>query len=210
MQHPAPGPDQKPTYADIERLPPNVVGEILGGELVVSPRPAGPHTVSASVLGGALMGPFHLGLGGPGGWWILDEPELSLAVDPGFDPVVPDLAGWRLTSMPDKPVTAQFHVVPDWVCEVQSPSTARHDRMLKLPFYARAGVRHAWLVDPLAETVEVFELRDGQWVLHAVNGQDQVVSLPPFEALLIPLSVLWGRQPPQADPEQDGESDQRG
>ncbi len=102
-----------PTYADIEALPPHVVGEILAGELVVSPRPAPPHAIAASILGGFLVGPFGFGIGGPGGWWIIDEPELSLGVDPRYDPVVPDLAGWRFETLPAAPATAQFQSLRD-------------------------------------------------------------------------------------------------
>ena len=182
------------TYADIEALPPNMVGEILAGELHASPRPAGPHTVAASSLGALLNVAFERGLGGPGGWWIQDEPELSLAVDPDYDPVVPGVAGWRSQSMPAAPATAQFHVRPDWVCEVLSPGTARRDRMLKMAFYARAGVSHAWLVDPLVETIEVFRLERGQWMLLGTFGGDQVVAIEPFGALEMDLLPLWGRR----------------
>jgi hypothetical protein len=68
--------DRPATYADLAALPDNLVAEIVDGELHASPRPAAPHTVAASVIGGALLPPFHTGHGGPGGWWILDEPEL--------------------------------------------------------------------------------------------------------------------------------------
>ena len=188
-----------PTYADIEALPPHVVGEILGGELVVSPRPAPRHARASSRLGMLLGPPFEFGLGGPGGWQILFEPELSLGVDPRFDPVVPDLAGWRLETMPRLPETAQFKVVPDWVCEGMSPSTQRRDRVLKLPFYARAGVRHAWLVDPLAQTLEVYRLAGGLWQLAGAFGGDDVVRAEPFDGVELPLSVLWPQ--PESEPE---------
>ncbi len=192
-----------PTYADIEALPPHVVGEILGGELVVSPRPAPRHANAASVLGMLIGTPFRLGIGGPGGWHTLDEPELSLGVDLRFDPVVPDLAGWRLETMPTLPETAQFKVVPDWVCEVTSPSTQRRDRVLKLPFYGRAGVRHAWLVDPLAQTLEVYRLAGGLWQLAGAFGGDDVVRAEPFDGVDLPLAALWpGPEPePEAVPE---------
>lgn len=160
----------RPTYADIEALPDHVVGEILGGQLVVSPRPRPRHTVAASRLGGLLVTAFDLALGGPGGWRVMFEPELSLGVDPDFDPVVPDLAAWRIERLPEIPDTAQVHLSPDWVCEVLSPRTANHDRTLKLPFYARAGVCHAWLVDPDARTLEAFTNVDGRWRLdHAIG-----------------------------------------
>ena len=187
------------TYADIEALPAHVVGEILGGELFVSPRPAIPHATAASALG-ALLGPaFWMGKGGPGGWQILYEPELSLGVDPGFDPVVPDLAGWRIEVMPERLETAQVAIVPQWVCEILSPSTQRADRVLKLPFYGRAGVAHVWLVDPIAETLEVFALHDDAWVLAGSHSGDDVVRAAPFDVVPLALSWLWGRRPPEPE-----------
>lgn len=189
-----------PTYADIEALAPDLIGEILGGELVVSPRPAGPHAVAASNLGALIGSRFALGLGGPGGWQIIYEPELNLGVDPRFEVVVPDLAGWRLEVMPDRVETAQFHIVPQWVCEVLSPGTRLRDRTLKLGFYARAGVEHLWFVDPLVESLEVYALDGDRWVVVGVWGADDTVSPPPFGALPLPLSWLWGRRPPEPPP----------
>ncbi|MCB9730624.1 MAG: Uma2 family endonuclease [Deltaproteobacteria bacterium] len=199
---------RRPTYADIEALPPHVVGEILGGELVVSPRPAVPHATAMSQLGAALIPPFDRGLGGPGGWRILDEPELSLGVDPDYDPVVPDLAGWRISVMPEALQTAQVHLVPQWVCEVVSPRSQRTDRVLKLPFYARAGVGHVWLIDPLSETLEVYALHDAEWRLRGSYGGDATVRAEPFDAVPLELTWLWGRRPAadagaEADPAVD-------
>lgn len=190
----------RPTYADIEALPRGVNGEILAGELVARPRPAAPHARASSTLGALLGPPFGLGLGGPGGWEIVDEPELSLGVDPAFDPVIPDLAGWRVDPSSELVMTAQYHTVPQWVCEVVSPRTQRHDRVLKLPFYARAGVAHAWLVDPLAETLEVFALEGAHWAIVGSYGTDDVARAAPFEAIELALSWLWGRRPREATP----------
>lgn len=188
----------RPTYADIEALPSNAVGEILGGELVVSPRPAGPHARVATQLRGTIVGPFTRGVGGPGGWQIYAEPELSLDVDPGFDPVVPDLAGWRVESMPEGYMTAQVQTTPQWVCEILSPSTRRTDRMLKVPFYARAGVQWLWLIDPIDETLEVLVLREGRYAIEASHFGDAVVHAVPFDAVALELSWLWGRKPPES------------
>src|SRR6476646_4505786 len=107
------------TYADIEALPPNQVGEIVRGVLYANPRPASPHAAAASAVGEELGPPFKRGRGGPGGWVILDEPELHL----GEDVLVPDLAGWRRERMPELPRAAFFTLAPDWACEVLSPST---------------------------------------------------------------------------------------
>ena len=92
----------------------------------------------ARVWAATLTGPFDRGRGGPGGWWIIDEPELHL----GEEVVVPDLAGWRRERMPDYPHTAYVSLAPDWVCEVISASTRRLDLHGKRPVYAREGVGH--------------------------------------------------------------------
>ncbi len=175
------------TYADLERLPNNVVGEIVAGTLRTSPRPSPRHAHAASVLMGELSRPWQRGKGGPGGWWILHEPELHL----GSDVLVPNLAGWRVDAMPTLPETAFFPTSPGWVCEVISPSTARLDRGDKLEVYARAGVPWAWLVDPLAKLVEVYRLADGRWVRHGVARDEEAAALPPFEAVPLEVRALW-------------------
>lgn len=180
------------TYADIEALPSHVVGEILDGELFVSPRPAPPHAIAGSVMGFELGGPFQRGRGGPGGWWILDEPELHFDANV----LVPDLAGWRVSRMPSPPETAYFTVAPDWVCEVLSPSTTLMDRARKLPIYARAGVAWVWLVDPIAKMLEVLRLDAGRWVVEAVAGEDEKVRAAPFDAIELELSALWSPPAP--------------
>ena len=161
---------------------------------MASPRPASPHIRAASLLGALLTPPFDMGVGGPGGWWIVDEPELSLAVDPDYDPVIPDLAGWRHQTMPEQPVAAQYNTIPDWVCEVVSPSTVRHDRVLKVPFYARAGVGHAWLVDPVAQTLEVYRLDAGIYQLALTASTNDRVRAEPFDAVELELELLWRRR----------------
>src|SRR5262245_25433163 len=146
------------TYDDIVKLPDHVIGEILDGELFVSPRPAAPHANASSVLGGELVGAFHRlpgGSRGPGGWWVLDEPELHLH----GDVLVPDLAGWRQERMLRLPNVAAFELPPDWVCEVVSPKTGRIDRARKMPIYARERVGHVFLVDPIERTFEIFRLQ---------------------------------------------------
>ena len=180
------------TYADLEALPPETVGELIDGVLYASPRPAVPHAVASSVLGGKLMNPFHLGEGGPGGWFILDEPELHLREDV----LVPDLGGWRRERMPKPPSTAAVTLAPDWVCEVLSPSTFALDRGAKLPVYAREGVRHVWLLDPLARTLEVFRLEGARYTLLGTHTGLARVRAEPFEALELALSVLWGEDAP--------------
>jgi Uma2 family endonuclease len=175
-------------YADIERVPDTMVAEIVGGELFASPRPRPRHAVAASALGGDLNGPFQQGRGGPGGWWILFEPELHLREDV----LVPDLAGWRRERLPEMPDEAYLTVAPDWICEVLSAHNERHDRERKLPVYAREQVRHAWLVDPLERTLEVLRLERGRWSLLRPYAGGDLVRAAPFEAVEIDLLGLWG------------------
>ena len=175
------------TYQDVLDAPPHQVAEVLAGTLYTHPRPAMRHARASSILGGELVGPFDRGRNGPGGWWIIFEPELHL----GADIVVPDVAGWQRETMPDYPDAAYCTIPPDWVCEVLSPSTRRIDQNEKRTIYAREGVSHLWFVDPDAQTLEAFELRKGQWVLLTTLSDDAAVSLPPFAAITFPLTALW-------------------
>ncbi len=175
------------TYQDVLDAPPHQVAEIVDGVLYATPRPAMPHALAASLLVSQLIVPFHLGRGGPGGWWIVVEPELHL----GDDILVPDLAGWRRTRMPSYPETAYSTLAPDWVCEILSPSTRRLDLEAKRPVYAREGVRHLWLVDPAGRTLEAFELTAGEWSRIVTVADDAVVQIPPFEAASFSLADLW-------------------
>ncbi len=175
------------TYADLEALPEHQVGEIVAGELIVSPRPALRHANASSRLGAQLGGPFNLGEGGPGGWRILDEPELHL----GDDVVVPDLGGWRVERLPQLPDEPWLGLAPDWVCEVLSLATVAIDRGPKREIYAREGVSHLWLVDPIAQTLELLRLAKEGYLVVAVHANDEQIHPAPFDALPFDLSILW-------------------
>jgi Uma2 family endonuclease len=179
---------RRATYEDLLRVPDHQVAEILDGDLHTSPRPAPRHSAASSALGSELWTTFHRGRGGPGGWWILDEPELHL----GGDVLVPDLAGWRRERLPAIPDTPAFTLAPDWVCEVASPSTERLDRAKKMPAYAREGVPHLWLVNPAPKTLEVYRLVDGHWLLLVTHEGSAVVRAEPFDAVELELGPLWG------------------
>ncbi len=174
-------------YEDLFDLPEHLVGEIINGRLITHPRPAPKHALAYSSIGDEIHGPFHKGKGGPGGWWILDEPEIHLA----GDILVPDLAGWRRSRMPRLPETAWFELAPDWVCEILSPATARTDRGEKMPIYAAWGVPHLWLVDPDLRTLETYALHEGRWLLLTTLSEDDPVCQPPFDAITFSLASLW-------------------
>jgi Uma2 family endonuclease len=176
------------TYADLEALPPDKIGELIGGVLYASLRPNLAHGWVASKLHGELYGPFDRGGGGgPGGWHFIFEPELHL----GEDVLVPDLAGWRRERMTGVPTGVGVKVAPDWLCEVLSPSTAALDRDRKLTVYAREGVRHVWLVDPRPRTLEVLRLEPSRYVPLATHMGLATVRAEPFTALALELRVLW-------------------
>ena len=177
----------KATYDDVLNAPENKVAEILDGELFLSPRPAPPHAVCAAGLMVRIGGPFDRGPGGPGGWWILPEPELHL----GEHVVVPDLAGWRRERMARVPKEPFFILPPDWVCEVPSPSTARIDRSRKLRIYRESGVAYAWLVDPIQRTLEALRSGETGWVIAAVLTGNEAVRIEPFDAVELELGALW-------------------
>ncbi len=140
-------------------------------------------------MGGELTFPFGRGRGGPGGWIILDEPELHLGAEPAI--LVPDLAGWRRERLPSIPDQAYLTLAPDWICEVLSPSTGRFDRAEKLPLYAAENVRYAWLIEPLQHTLEVLRNESGRWLLLATHAGDAKVRAEPFDAIELELSALW-------------------
>jgi Uma2 family endonuclease len=178
------------TYDDLLAAPRHLVAEIVDGALYTHPRPAVPHARASSALGGQLEGPFDRGRGGPGGWVILDEPELHLGAEP--DIVVPDLAGWRRERMPRLPMQDAFiRDAPDWICEVVSPSTQGFDRKEKMDVYARERVPYAWLVDPLAKLLEVWRLEGDKWMRLGTWRGDVLIRAEPFEAIELELGALW-------------------
>lgn len=179
-------PTPRATHADLLQAD-HRVAEILDGELHVSPRPAPRHALASSGLGSELWEPFHHGRGGPGGWWILFEPELHL----GEDVLVPDLAGWRRERMPHLPDTSFLTITPDWVCEVVAPGTESLDRNRKMPAYAREAVPHLWLLSPTARSLEAYRLAGAGWLLLATHTGPARVVAEPFEAVELDLAPLW-------------------
>jgi Putative restriction endonuclease len=183
------------TYADIEALQPHIVGEILFGILHTQPRPTIPHAAALSGLGFMLGGPFQLGRGGPGGWIILDEPELHL----GPHVVVPDVAGWKTERLAGKMQAKWLDIAPDWVCEILSDSTRARDKRDKMRIYATYGVAFVWQLDPVVRVLEIYKRQDQDWLLvKTFLGQDTVAA-PPFETLSFTLNDLWPFDAPVAE-----------
>jgi len=182
---------RRATYDDVLAAPSYVVAEVIGGTLYTQARPRSGHARAATRLSNVLGDPFDRGMRGPGGWVILYEPELHLG--PAPDIVVPALAAWRRERMPELPDVAFFTLAPDWVCEVLSPGTQDLDRAEKVPLYAREGVAHVWLVDPVVKTLEVLRLDGETYHLVTTVRGDAHVHAEPFDALELELSLLWER-----------------
>ncbi len=182
---------RRATWADLEAVPSTHSAELIRGSLDTMPRPRFRHRNAGSVLGAELNGPFQRGRsGGPGGWWILDEPGIALP-DLDVEEIAPDVAGWKKERLPHPPESGSITIAPDWVCEVLSPTTRRHDLTVKRPLYAEAGVRWMWLVDVDARTVVASRNENGRWMELGVWGDDDTMRAEPFEAHEISLSDLW-------------------
>lgn len=191
------------TYADLEALPEGVKAELLDGEIYMSPAPRLRHVRATSLLGAQLSVAFGMSAvetpRGPGGWWILDEPECHLLPDRRV--FRPDIAGWRRERMPRPDGdTHKVLIVPDWVCEVLSPSTMSYDILRKMPRYREAGVRWMWVVDPVARRIDAFRAGEHTWEdVGSVEGGGSA-RFAPFEQLELDLSDLWLEPAPEPEP----------
>ncbi len=188
---------RRATYQDVLDAPENMIAEVIFGTLYLTPHPAIPHVRVSTRLGAVLGGHFDIDDDGPTGWFLLNKPELHLGSEP--DILVPDLAGWRMANvqpgMEDAPWTS---VAPDWVCEVLSPSTHVRDRGIKLDIYLRERGGHVWLIDPIAETLEILRHNGAQWSRGSLHTGDVTVRAEPFDAIELELARIWKRRvPPQ-------------
>lgn len=182
---------KKATYEDLYSVPDNMIGEIIDGELIVTPRPSRKHTYATSILGSRVLPAYHFGEGGgPGGWIIIIEPEIKL----GEHTMVPDLSGWKEKRFIWEEDQNPISVTPDWVCEVLSPSTLRLDRIKKMAKYADYSVNYLWLIDPEQTTLEVYRLESGRWLLLDAFDGPQKVRVEPFEEIEIDLGDLWPKR----------------
>ena len=169
-------------YRQIAQLPEGSRGEILDpGHLHVMGRPAKKHRRCAQAIYRQLGG-VDQGTGGSG-WWIEVEPEVRFG-ERLFDP---DLAGWRVESVPELPDENPIDIRPDWVCEVLSPTTAVTDVRKKLPIYAASGVPFIWYVDPEIRLAHVFIPESGRPSLLLTASEEHCVRLPPFDVDVNPL-----------------------
>jgi Uma2 family endonuclease len=177
-----------PTFADIDTLPPGIKGEIIEGVLYTMTRPRGTHQQAAVRIGHAVVGPFDLSISGPGGWQILPEPGIEL---PNTPEIAPAVAGWRRERLPALSNDEAITVVPDWVCEILSPTTEQHNLTVKKPYYAKVGVAHHWIVDLSMRTVMALRLESGRWREVGVYGDEREARIEPFAAVPLNVASWW-------------------
>jgi Uma2 family endonuclease len=175
-------------------IPEEQRAELIDGQLIYQGMPGPIHGRAQGKTFALVDGPFGRRLGGgdkPGGWWISQEVDMEI----GTVGCRPDVLGWRRDRHPRLPepdgrglVTA----VPDWICEVLSPSTASVDQGRKRRAYHGGGVEHYWLVDPTNGTLTVLERAERDYLILLVAGRDEVVKAPPFDAVEIRVGEVFG------------------
>jgi Uma2 family endonuclease len=193
------------TLAELDALPPGIVGEIIEGVLHTMTKPRMPHQRTTCKIGGGVGDPFDDGRGGPGGWWIVTQPGIELPNN--TKEISPDVAGWRRERLPRMPRNGPITVVPDWVCEILSPTTRRHDMIHKLPYYAKVSVPHLWLVDLDARVLTVHQLliTSGQqgWGIRGPYSDETEARIAPFDAVPLNIASWW---PPAGSVEGDDDA----
>jgi Uma2 family endonuclease len=190
------------TFDDLLTLSDDVRAEIVDGSIVVSPPPLPEHGRAQRSLGSFIGKPFDDddGRGGPGGWWILVEVEIELSRHGVYRP---DVSGWRRERLLEPWGKRPVRVVPDWVCEIVSPSNPRHDRVLKRRVYAQHGVPDFWILDPQQRTLEALRLdaERGEWREIGVYDEESTARIAPFEAVELEVGRLFSPAVPAVDGE---------
>lgn len=165
--------------------------ELIFGSIVEKASPSAEHGSAQGGVDRRVGGRFARKPGGrwPGGWWFFTETEVQF----GTHLLRPDLCAYRREHVPTQPTGRPLTVVPDWVCEVLSDSTEAVDRGRKMRIYRREGVGHVWLVDPRAQSLEVWRLDGGRWREVETWEGPLAVRAEPFDAIELDLSLLWAR-----------------
>ncbi|NOY26717.1 MAG: Uma2 family endonuclease [Oligoflexia bacterium] len=179
------------TAADLLSLDPDGRFEILGGDIVQKAAPSGRHGTAQSAVVGQVWHPFDRrpGGAGPGGWWILTEVDIELAM---YDVIRPDIAGWMRDRVPNRPTGFPVTDRPDWVCEVLSPSTMRRDLGEKRRLLQQHQVPWYWTVDPDAMFVQVMRWTDQGYVIHQTAWPGEHLGLAPFDAVKFDVGRFFG------------------
>ena len=171
--------------------------ELIAGEIIPKASPSGEHGDAQSWIVSLVKPRFQRpsdGTGRTGGWWIATEVEVLLD---GVEVVRPDILGWRRERCPTRPTGNPVKQRPDWICEVVSPSNAKHDTIKKLRLYHRVAIPHYWLVDPQDATLTVMRWSSDGYVTLLRAERGEVVRPEPFEQIELAVGTLFGDDPPE-------------
>jgi len=172
-------------FLELGEDPAGIRLELVDGEVALSPSPIPDHSYIVMKLGAILIRHVE---GKKLGRIYSDVDTVFGEVDVRR----PDLIFFQ---------TSRLHIVgptaiegpPDLCVEIISPSSADIDRQDKFNQYQKGGVRHYWIIDPKAKSIEGFKLVRGKYRVSGQGGDNQTVNLPPFEDLDINLDELWPR-----------------
>ena len=185
-----PAEKERYTFADVLTWEENERAEIIDGEAVMMAPPSTAH----QLISGALFAQLHNFLEGTKCQVIPAPFAVRLFEKDGDSPddvdtmVEPDIS---IVCDPGKLDKHGCKGAPDMVVEILSPSTRRHDRLVKLGLYQRAGVREYWIVDPDNRSVQVLTLTDGLLLPHEDYGREDVAKVNVLDGCFIELSKVF-------------------
>jgi Uma2 family endonuclease len=180
-----------PGRSGASRVPSDIRAQVIDSEVIEMATPSAEHGNAQAGIVTCLRSLFHRRVGGdlPGGWWIMTEVEIEFEPDQLF---IPDVIGWRRSHVVASPSGRPMTIRPDWVCEVLSPSTAHDDLVKKLRVFQRSAVKYYWTVDLTNETLTVLRWTPEGYLLSLTAGRSDRVRAEPFDAVEIPVGVLFG------------------
>lgn len=182
------------TFEDLALLGDDTRAELIEGEILQKALPMGEHSGAEGYLQILLGRRFDRPAGGrwPGGWWI--RPEIHVGYDKR-NVFCHDLAGWRRTTSPEKPLGWPVRVRPDWVCEILSPSHEKRDRRDKMRVLQRLQVPYYWLISHEEKLLEIYRHTADGYVLVRTAGSDETIRAEPFDAVELRAAVIFGDVP---------------
>lgn len=178
------------TIADLLAIPAEErFHEIVDGELVRKAMPSLRHGIAQMGIGDAIAGPYgpRARDRGPGGWVFASETEIVFEPQQVYRP---DVAGWRRERLPALPDDVPLPIVPDWVCEILSPSNAQNDLVRKMRTYHRSAVQHYWVLDPDAETLAVYRFTPSGYLIAQTAAGEERIHAEPFVEVEISIREL--------------------
>jgi Uma2 family endonuclease len=181
-------PEAPPAPITEEQIPDDY--ELLDGSLVEK-ETSGEHAHAQAALCASLFGPFNRRPGGrhPGGWWIATEALIDFG---SGQRLRPDVSGWRREKTPELPRGVVVRIIPDWICEILSPGNVNNDLVKKRRIYYQHRVGHYWIIDPIAQRLEVYRWHSDGYLQVLTAERGERVRAEPFDALELQVGTLFG------------------